>query len=431
MPDQDEPGAVGAMAPAPAPPARRCRPPRIGSVAGLMILILLVALALAWSHQIIEEREAVRFCLENLQGRVYYEADIDYTNSYPTPPFDVIDPGEKFADRVAFGQGWNAPTPAPRWLRGWIGDEPFRTPIAAEIGGTSASYLSDYSIYSTDAGLARVCRLRSLRFLWVYSARVNGAGLAHLERLPSLERLYLIGSFGGDQIELDAGDLAHLRRLPRLKHLSISERRLTGGALAEIGKLERLESLDLEFTLLPEGGLALLSGLRSLRRLNGLSLLARRDDDLRHLAPLESLESVDLSDTSITGAALVHLGALRSLKRLAIASRAIRDGDLRHLAKCSRLEWLRLGGGEIVGPGLAVWREYRRSKFGNFFRLPDPPVSLTAEAIPHLAAIPALEVLDLDLETTRKLEIGPALKMASGRELRESSPGHYGPADAP
>lgn len=410
-----------------------------------MTLILPIALVLAWRHQITEEREAVRFCEQDLQGRVYYEGNAAIAKLQSSS--DDLDSTGRSFNWTSIRQAPDPPTPGPQWLRDWIGDEPFRTPIAAEIGDVAdKGYSSEYKDL-TDADLARACRLRSLRFLRIHSTQITGAGLTSLEQLPSLEWLFIIGNFGRKQAvptgnfgrkqaDLTASDLAHLRRLPRLKHLAIEGKTLTGDALAELGKLERLESLNLEFATLPPSDLAWLRGMRSLRRLEGLTRLEPRDDDMQHLAPLESLESVDLTGTEITGDGLAHLGALRSLKRLSLGYCPIRDDDLSHLANHPQLEWLDLSGTQVAGPGLEHLRRLHRLKhltfasFSAYAHAPDS-VPLAAEAIPHLAALPALEVLYLDPERARKLGIGPVFEMASGRELRELLHGYYKVADAP
>jgi hypothetical protein len=90
----------------------------------------------------------------------------------------------------------------------------------------------------TDAGLAHLRGLHSLRFLDLRGCRVTDAGLGHLGGLTSLRHLNLAGC---EQVT-DAG-LTHLRGLTSLRHLELWGCRVTDAGLAHLQGLVCLRFL--------------------------------------------------------------------------------------------------------------------------------------------------------------------------------------------
>lgn len=137
----------------------------------------------------------------------------------------------------------------------------------------------------TDAGLAYLAHLKTLRALDVSQGAVTDAALPALAELTGLERLNLSGN------RLARPDWSALARLEHLAEMDLSGNQLGDEALAGLDALKRLRRLDLKKT--------------------GLS-----DAALRHLAALKHIESLDLSDNGLTGRgldALVNGGKLQTL----------------------------------------------------------------------------------------------------------------------
>ena len=109
----------------------------------------------------------------------------------------------------------------------------------------------------------------------------------------------------------DAG-LAHLTGMDSLKKLYLNYTKITDAGLAHLKDLKNLEWLELRNTRITDAGLAHLKGLSSLVRLD-LSQTKITDAGLVHLKGLKSLDTLFLSDTKITDAGLIHLKDLNNL----------------------------------------------------------------------------------------------------------------------
>ncbi len=128
----------------------------------------------------------------------------------------------------------------------------------------------------TDAGLAHLKPLTSLKALSLTGTQVTDAGLAHLKPLTNLQTLYLDGT----QVT-DAG-LAHLKPLTNLLWLYLEGTQVTDAGLAHLKPLTSLQVLYLEGTQVTDAGLA-------------------------HLKPLTSLQTLSLTGTQVTDAGVKAL----------------------------------------------------------------------------------------------------------------------------
>jgi len=78
----------------------------------------------------------------------------------------------------------------------------------------------------TDAGLAHLTKLRSLRGLYFKENRITNEGLAHLTKLGALEELELGGGYKDNagtwhKSRINDAGLVHLARLPSLRYLQL------------------------------------------------------------------------------------------------------------------------------------------------------------------------------------------------------------------
>jgi hypothetical protein len=141
----------------------------------------------------------------------------------------------------------------------------------------------------TDAAMAEISRIRTLRVLRASCPPVTGAGCAALGRCGRLEELRLEGCSLTDAalariagcrrlriLHLDTPGcgsftdrgIRHLAALQRLEHLTIDGGGLTDDAARSIARLQQLRSVELRCsTNLTEDGVAVLAGLPALEQL--------------------------------------------------------------------------------------------------------------------------------------------------------------------
>jgi hypothetical protein len=178
------------------------------SILALLVLVVAVALPFSWLARDMkaagEQREVVSDILE-YRGIVVYD--------YQAGRFDT-----KSEPRV------------PRWLRGLLGDDPFRDVTAVIDDENVTDHIAlprlvrGRLIWTSRGGdflLERVGGLSQLRELVLVSAPATDAGLQHLRGLTSLKRLDLSCS-----PITDAG-LESLRGMGGLRRLNLSQTHVT------------------------------------------------------------------------------------------------------------------------------------------------------------------------------------------------------------
>ena len=143
---------------------------------------------------------------------------------------------------------------------------------------------------------------------------------AHLKGLTNLTELYIMDGHVAigptfDAKITDAG-LAHLGDLPSLRSLNFHGAGITDAGLAH---LTNLESLEVESSYITDDGLAHLSGLKNLRSLN-LPSTDIRGSGLVHLQDLPRLAELNLGWTNISDATLKHLKEFKNLKVLRLSN---------------------------------------------------------------------------------------------------------------
>jgi len=146
-------------------------------------------------------------------------------------------------------------------------------------------------------------------FLFSYRSEVTDADLARLRELPTLKWLTL------DRVPVTDVGLGHVRHLPDLEHLSLPGTGITDAGLTNLKALQNLVELDLAKTTVAGSGLAHLVELPKLSRLS-LSWTRINDSAFMHVAKCTELEHLDFCGTRVTDAGAGLLGKLPELNSL-------------------------------------------------------------------------------------------------------------------
>ena len=140
--------------------------------------------------------------------------------------------------------------------------------------------------WATDADLARIAEVKSLKRLDLSLTYISDRGI---ERLKGLDRLEELNLFAAEFIT-DAAT-AFLRGHRQLKTLNLRGTDVTDTSLAYLAELTNLRSLDISFTQITDVG-------------------------LEHLASLPQLEERSLGGNKISGVGLHVLKLLPKLRKL-------------------------------------------------------------------------------------------------------------------
>lgn len=296
------------------------------SLRALLLVVLAFGLWLGWRVDKARNQRLAVAAIREYGGEINY--DWEYVG-------DVLTPG-----RQPLG---------PKWLRRMIGDEYFQE--VAEVNllpGTMAfgkgmsprperaadeviprlrafpalKRLSLNGNQATDRAMETIGSLGDLEDLWMGEAYVTDAGFARLKRLKRLKYLHIdnLGPSGDGPTHLGPGlsdeSLRVLKALPRLESLSLQGHRFTDGGFAHLGEM---------------------TGLKSLVADSGITPIT--DAALVHLKRLKKLEVLGLQATGITDAGLEELTGLTSLKELWVSgSRVTPEGIERLEARMPKLK---------------------------------------------------------------------------------------------
>lgn len=207
--------------------------------------------------------------------------------------------------------------------------EPIRRLAGLEI-------LSLHSTGITDAGLAHLRFLRSLKGLELTQFPIGNRGLAVLKDLPALEYLSLNTGV------TDAG-LKQVAQISSLRWLQIVDGKMWGPGLAELGNLPRLERLCIQQSRsrLSDRNIKYLEGLTQLKALtfwaNGCDTLT--DASLASISKLKNLEELYFIRTSpeLTPVGVAHLKNLQRLKKVDFGQAWLSPAGAQHGDDIARL----------------------------------------------------------------------------------------------
>ena len=134
---------------------------------------------------------------------------------------------------------------------------------------------------------------------------VSDAGLAGLEHMQTLKRLRVSG-----WDVTDAGVIS-LAKLKNLEWLTIEDAAITDACMKDIASLPRLKELDLTDNPITDAGLAQVKGMK----LQSLTLRTTRitDGGIDAIKDMTTLKDLDVIDTKVTNAALAKLKGIADL----------------------------------------------------------------------------------------------------------------------
>jgi len=166
-------------------------------------------------------------------------------------------------------------------------------------------------------------------------SKVTDAALAYLKGLATLRTLNL----GNTQVT-DAG-LAHLKGLEQLQWLNLSGTKVTDAGLNSLKRLAHLQALHLTTTKVTDAGLENINGLMELRLL-AVADTKVTDAGLEHLKVLVKLFYLNVAGTKVSGTGLECLEGLAQLQVLNLWGTQVTDAGLVHLRRLNMLKWLGL-----------------------------------------------------------------------------------------
>jgi len=276
----------------------------------------------------------------------------------------------------------------------------------------------------TDAGIAHLTKMRSLKDLNIASSQITDKGLGYLKQIKTLEHLELPQEQHGIT---DVG-LAHLAELSNLKHLQISrihfnnpavnKEYYTDRGLADIARLRQLEELHIGSIGVTDAGMDHVAKLTNLKILHMFGCDNVTDKGLAKLTALKSLQNLDISHSKLTFAGLASINSMISLTRLDVgelerngavlnlsgltnledlslgfgpySQDAFNDADLACLANLKKLRWLQIGPRNFTDQGMLYL-----AGLTNIDRLGLGGAGLTDEGLKRLANLKKLDLLTI------------------------------------
>jgi hypothetical protein len=290
-------------------------------------------------------------------------------------------------------------------------------------GLSDLAHLSLTSCNLDGTSLAALEGLPHLTAIAVSGSALTDEGIAALGRLPAVERLSIDahGGRAGFALRLTDAGLAQLKHLKSLRHLALGTSQFTDDRLRALSGLAQIEVLVLSRTGLTDAGLPeMLDGLTGLRSLNiqnamvtgpGLAklrdcprLLSLRlscpltDDSLTYLANVRQLAQLDIGGASglmLTDKGLAHLEQLTNLTQLSLNGSRFGDAGLQHLSRLTALVDVQLepAKAEFTYQGLKYLESLTNLKTLRLTTGAGVPVKLSPTAIYDLQrAVPGLIV---------------------------------------
>jgi internalin A len=139
-------------------------------------------------------------------------------------------------------------------------------------------------------------------------------------------------------------DLRELAQLPHLTHLDLSLTRVTDEGMLQLKNAPGIVDLNLYYAeLVTDEGMSAIKGWKKLKRLNvrGAKI---SDTTLEHISGIQTLESVDVGFALVTDVGLERLASLPNLKELSFGGNEMGDMGLQALRQMPGLTLLDVGG---------------------------------------------------------------------------------------
>lgn len=273
------------------------------SLRGLLIVVTVLCVSLAWRLQRARQQQAAVQAIRDAHGWVYYD-------------YQQYDPVTCKLDQKA--TPWE-----PQWLQDQVGIDFFH-----DVEAVNMSFHGD-GIERRDENAPdpliahHLAHLPRLRFLGLTEGACNDDGMRHVGQMQYLEVLLF---WDAPQIT-DAG-AAHLTNMPNLRCLGMGDSQVGDRGLATIARLPRLEDLSMQCNNFTDAGLAALAGNPRIKDLwvGGLRERASAitNAGVVHLSKLPALEELDLQHTQVTLEGLKPLQGL-PLKNLYLSGSTADD----------------------------------------------------------------------------------------------------------
>jgi len=245
-----------------------------------------------------------------------------------------------------------------------------------------------------DEGLAHICEMENLTYLWASGSSNSPLTDKTLENVSKLEKLESLCIGGTGFTDNGLKNITTLKNLEQFPLFCAPE--LTNKGLEEIGKLTNLKNLSL-----PHKTKITVAGLKNLNTLTKLENLdidsARQDNAVMDISRLTNLEDLTIvlyrtriERDKFTDKDLACLANLKKLRRLQLCSPGIGDEGLKHLSGLTNLEFLNISDSEITDEGLKYC-----SNMNRLWRLMINGGHFTEKAFNHLIKLKNIEWLEL------------------------------------
>lgn len=167
-------------------------------------------------------------------------------------------------------------------------------------GIDNLTYLSVRGTDVGDAGMAHIANIKTLETIDVSNSLVTDAGLKHLSGL-NISSFHAGPKKHSDEARKQIGDagLAELCKIKTLRVLSLERTNITSEGVASLELLPKLGRLNLALTAIDDEAIPALSTLTSLTSLD-LSLTGITDEGVIHLETLTNLNHLLLLETAVS-----------------------------------------------------------------------------------------------------------------------------------
>jgi hypothetical protein len=230
----------------------------------------------------------------------------------------------------------------PDWLRERLGDEHM-------LGFDS---IIDVTVHEERGDSNQLMRLLAMEpsvqglTLWLVDANVDDE-FGRLSCLPNLESLEIHAGL------TDAGFI-HLRNCTQLKYLSVSWLSISDEGLQSIAGLRKLESLHIEYCdRVTDAGMKCLTGLSNLETVGIQECPGVSDKGVEAFGGLSSLEGIVLAGPTFTDAAMATISRMPQVRDVCLYGVGITDAGLADLSKLPRLRLLALSAPRTTDAGLS------------------------------------------------------------------------------
>ena len=203
---------------------------------------------------------------------------------------------------------------------------------------------------------------------------------------------------GGDLVSL--GGHVTINSAGEIVGVDLSDTWLTDADLEKLARLPALEMINLAYTKITDEGLERLEPLKNVKVLDLYYAEAVTDLGIAHLKHWRSLEYLNVRGTKVTSSLFEHIAKMSLLKFLDVGHSRVNDDLFEMLDELPRLEHLSFGGNKMSGAALPLLKALpalkelsvsgqQRTDSGLW------GVAVTDFNVRHIAALPALEALDL------------------------------------